>query len=103
MNLLELLRIGSNFECKDIRDKVYALLGLASNTLEIEPDYDKSEAKVLTDTARRILRTSSNLDLLNHVGYTKEIKLPSWVPDWSLPKSRFFLDTRFKLTPEAEY
>jgi hypothetical protein len=103
MKLLELLRIGSNFECKDIRDKVYAVLGLASNTLEIQPDYEKGEAEVLTDTARRILRTSSNLDLLNYVSYTKEIKLPSWVPDWSLPKSKFFLDTKFKSAPEAGY
>jgi hypothetical protein len=104
MKLLDLLRIGCNFECRDPRDKVYALLGLASKELEIEPDYNKSAASVLTDTTVRILQTSSNLDVLNHVSNDRrDTKLPSWVPDWSLPKSRFLLNTTFALNPELEH
>lgn len=103
--LLELLRMGRDFVCRDPRDKVYALLGLASDLdiLRIEPNYSKPPAEVLTDTALRILRTSSNLDLLNSVDNSKEIKLPSWVPDWSPPKSRFLFRPRSTFMPSPEY
>jgi hypothetical protein len=99
--LLDLLRTSRDFACQDLRDKVYALLGLASDLdiLAIKPDYTKSPAQVLTDTALRILRSSSNLDLLNHVGNTKELKIPSWTPDWSPPRSRFLLKPLFLSKP----
>jgi hypothetical protein len=101
MRLLDLLRIGCNFACRDPRDKVYALLGLASENLGIVPDYEKRPARVFVDTALRILQSSSNLDLLNHVGGSKEIELPSWVPDWSVPKTRFLLNSRFIFSTEC--
>lgn len=99
--LLDLLRISRDFMCTDPRDKVYALLGLASdlNILQIQPDYARSPAEVFINTALRILQTGSNLDLLNHVGNAKEIELPSWVPDWSPPKSRFLLKPMFWSIP----
>lgn len=102
--LLDVLRLSRNFACKDPRDRVYALLGLASNldVLQIDPDYQKSPAEILTDTALRILWASSNLDLLNHVGNAGEIELPSWAPDWSPPKSRYLLKPCVFVT-EAEH
>jgi hypothetical protein len=104
VKLLDLLRIGCNFECRDPRDKVFALLGLASKDLEIEPDYNKSPGQVLTETTVRILQSSSDLDVLNYVSNNwKETKLPSWVPDWSLPKSRFLLNTTFTSNSELEH
>jgi hypothetical protein len=94
--LFALLETSRYFSCSDPRDKIYGVLGLASDNavLQICPDYTKSPREVLTDTARRIIQSNRVLDLLNHVEYPKAIDVPSWVPDWDHPRSRYLLDYR---------
>jgi hypothetical protein len=102
--LLDLLRMSRNFACKDPRDRIYAILGLASDVdaLGIVRDYSKTAEEVFIDAAVRLLQANS-VDLLNLVSNTKEIKLPSWVPDWSPPRSRLLSKPGLVLIPATEY
>jgi hypothetical protein len=77
-----------HFNATDPRDKVYALLGLATDASELalEPDYSNSVAKVYWAASRAILMKRRSLNILYMVGYASveyEDELPSWVPDWS--------------------
>lgn len=103
----------SNFRlasCKDPRDKVYATLGISSDSDQINPDYDISVIELYTDLAKRWLESNRALDFLGHafdVGDPNRIakrkgidwgRLPSWVPNWdvkvdikALPKALLYL------------
>jgi hypothetical protein len=88
-SLLELLVRFWESECSDPRDKVYALLSLCRDQTVLQSvpvDYSKSVAEVYTETAREILRSMGNLDLLSYSLKNRNsgsLLLPSWVPDWS--------------------
>jgi hypothetical protein len=73
----------------DSKDKVYALLAIASNVDDIcpQPDYNLSVKEVFTDVAKSIMRKSCNLDLLSECGSVSSVSgIPSWVPDWSIDR-----------------
>ena len=83
-------------QATDPRDKIYALLGLMSATLDIEVSYTKSVPDVYTDVARKLMTSQKNLDLLCQgpweLGqgdaesiYERRTDLPSWCPDFSNP------------------
>lgn len=86
-SLFELLRelyAERKTEASDVRDRIYALLGLAVDTgeLGLNPDYSISDhSQVLLLAAKAIIRTG-NLELLSFSQFPKERQLPSWVPDW---------------------
>lgn len=73
---------------------IYALLGLSCSEALV-PDYSKSVEEVYIDAAKVIIRDISNggrtsrpnLDII-HDAYrscrSTKLKLPSWVPDWSI-------------------
>lgn len=69
-------------------DKIFALLGLASDREELKkkgvyPDYSKSHQEVYALTTAALLQ-QGHLSILSYVQYPKVQKsLPSWVPDWS--------------------
>ena len=87
LSLLYLLCVFSESKVSDPKDKIYALLGLATDKVGIEPDYNKSVEEVYIDTAKKIITSSGNLDLLNASGIFTEgtgHDLPSWVPDWTV-------------------
>ena len=89
--LLDLLRASRSFSCRDARDRVYAVLGLASdhNLLYIQLDYFITPEQVFTETAIRILQSSNKIDLFDCIQHPKEFThLPSWIPDWSPPLAR---------------
>lgn len=83
------------------RDRVYGLLGLASDAeeLDIRPDYSKTTttAQVLTQTARSIIKKEGSVYILRFAQFPKHNvedadedghqqhpeQLPSWVPDWA--------------------
>jgi hypothetical protein len=49
----------------DVRDKVYALLGLASDSLGIMPDYEKTSLAVFRDLVDRVLKQDGKGHLLS--------------------------------------
>ncbi|KAL9107037.1 MAG: hypothetical protein Q9227_007983 [Pyrenula ochraceoflavens] len=88
-------------EASDPRDKVYAVLNLASTDYStshdeqsiVRPDYSLSVQQVYTEAARAIIRRDRSLDILPIVtdideedqNRTANLDLPSWVPNWSAP------------------
>ncbi|KAF3002471.1 hypothetical protein E8E13_005317 [Curvularia kusanoi] len=91
----------------DPRDKVYALLGLASPTMApfrtnpaaITPNYSMSVQQVYMATAKAFLTDYRNLTLLSHVedpSMRRIADLPSWVPDYSVTLEPYPLPYRGK-------
>ncbi|KAG4429435.1 hypothetical protein IFR05_015087 [Cadophora sp. M221] len=84
-------------ESTDPRDKVFALLGLASDTLGIKADYSTDVNEVFTDAAVRIINERENLDIICQSQWQsfsnpkRRQGLPSWVPDFSWPGKGTFL------------
>jgi hypothetical protein len=78
--------IGNRAKASDPRDKIFALLGIASDAVQLAkygvvPDYNKPCSLVYTETARAIIEMG-NVDLLAFNQFPKTETLPSWVPDW---------------------
>ena len=77
-------------KCIDLRDRVYALLGLLDENYGIVPNYEKSVTEVYQDMFVAYMKkqqVSLNLKLLaTSVIWGSAQVLPSWVPDWSLGK-----------------
>ena len=90
-DLVSLLQSHRLTGASDLKDKVYALIGL-STLIESEPhrmmpDYSLSTEAVYTEVAKAIILKSPSLDILG-VPRTASSSLiqktPSWVPDWSV-------------------
>lgn len=82
-----------NSESTNPKDKVYGLLGLTSERCRASllPDYSKSVTDVYMDTARYIIDSTGNLNILStntNSPRAEDPPLPSWVPDWVLRASR---------------
>ncbi|KAL1597723.1 hypothetical protein SLS60_008209 [Paraconiothyrium brasiliense] len=79
----------------DPRDRIYALLPL-TNMAHIEdlaPDYSISVEALYQKVATCMIREEGNLNILGFSGQTgkRNLRLPSWVPDWtSFSSSRAF-------------
>lgn len=75
-----------SYEASDPRDRVYAIMGLASDllTLGLSSDYEKSCTDAYISAAETILGNSGTIDILYAVTWPKHIQsMPSWVPDWT--------------------
>jgi hypothetical protein len=93
VGLLELLERSRGYKTTDPRDKIYAVLGLASDSqaLGVRPDYSKSKVEVFAGVAAAIIAHSRSLHVLSYAHKTpsqiSDTKynqfLPSWVPDWT--------------------
>jgi hypothetical protein len=89
MKLQTMLYIYRGFQATDERDRVFAMLGLASDAelLGIRPDYDLSVDQLYRNTADRMLRLDRFLALFSipkSVTGPSTPDWPSWVPDWRL-------------------
>lgn len=79
---------GHHLESSDPRDKIFALLSLASDREDLRqrdvfPDYSKSCAEVYTLATVALLQ-QGHMSLLSFCKTHKlQANLPSWVPDWS--------------------
>ncbi|KAH6720640.1 heterokaryon incompatibility protein-domain-containing protein [Leptodontidium sp. MPI-SDFR-AT-0119] len=87
--LLSLLRQFSNRKASDDRDKVYALLGLVTETTAsgsqiISPDYSLDTVTVFKNTVLSIIESTGSLSILTgDLGRKNRQDLPSWAVDWS--------------------
>ncbi|RYP03650.1 hypothetical protein DL765_010435 [Monosporascus sp. GIB2] len=70
-------------KCKDPRDKVYGLLGIAADVAElgITPDYSKTADEVFEQVALYLIRTG-HPDILKWCR-SRRVQPPTWVPDFS--------------------
>ena len=79
----DLLRAISQVNTTDPRDRVYGLLGLASDGMDILPDYSRSVQEVYIAAATHV---ASHGDLSMITFFTGEDdSLPSWVSNWAAP------------------
>lgn len=79
----------SDLEFSDPRDRVFGLLGMASDTdaLEIQVDYTITWEEAFADAIKRIVQ-AGNVDVLYGIySPTGSAKLPSWVPDLNTSKA----------------
>src|SRR5271156_2319189 len=83
IEVLERLR---SYNATDSRDKVFAVLRLASDINaagDLRANYLKTPCEVYTDVVRYLISKSAyghQLDILGHCDDNKD--LPSWIPDW---------------------
>jgi hypothetical protein len=87
--LLFLLESSRHSESTLKRDRLFALLGLASdgNEEEFEPDYDSSLENVVFRFASVFIRQGRGIQMLHRAGLTDQAdRFPSWVPDWTVNK-----------------
>ncbi|KAL5329566.1 hypothetical protein ACEPPN_003080 [Leptodophora sp. 'Broadleaf-Isolate-01'] len=89
MSLFHILLATSSSKCKDDRDKIFAVVGLAKDWAGqrmFMPDYNTSEGKVLEAFkafAVADINHHKNLRTLSCAsGSRASSSLPSWVPDW---------------------
>jgi hypothetical protein len=67
----------------DPRDKVFAILGLAKDDMGLQPDYDLTCAEVFTEVTIAMLR-SGQIEVLSFCRpHLNNLRLPSWVVDWT--------------------
>ena len=69
----------------NLRDKVYALLGLMDTRLasQIAPNYGSSIADVFIAVASSNISISGNLEILRDCNPWGKANAPSWCPDWT--------------------
>ena len=91
-SLLDVLARFRSSNASDPRDKIFALLGLCSETLGLKSDYTLPVKDVYIDCAKRIIDNDKNLDLLcqgpwevSASNAERRTDLPSWTPDFSHP------------------
>lgn len=90
IRLLDVLDILRSFDCEDPRDRVYASLGLATDSLQsrLTPDYTRSCSDIYQDVVATLLSSSEEhaLDFLGYINMPSDgsLSLPSWVPDWTI-------------------
>jgi len=86
-NLANLASATRSAKCSDKRDRIYALLSLASDIssgISITPDYTKTTSQVYQEAALAVFKNSMRMDLLMHCEMRpSELDIPSWVPDWA--------------------
>ena len=92
LTLLEMMDLAEYFMSTLPRDRIFALLGIASpsDRATIRPDYspDTSDRQIfsrLTLHFMRLAQPAKALELLWPRKVNKSIDLPSWVPEWTVP------------------
>lgn len=80
----------SALQCKDPRDKIYAILGLTAlhwreKYLSVEPDYDKAVSDVYKEFTLTHIKFTNSLRILEKAGLQRRSRndLLSWVPDFT--------------------
>ncbi|KAK8113054.1 hypothetical protein PG984_013580 [Apiospora sp. TS-2023a] len=85
MPLSHLLQCTRGYQATDPRDKLYALLGMASDVSydELVPDYTQSVKSVYLNLVSFMVSRLHNLDVISSGRLSSQIgTTPSWLPDW---------------------
>ncbi len=86
--LVELLSMSVDFKSTDPRDKLFGLLGVATDAQEPDllPDYSLSVQDVYAKVTRILVLRDKSLAVLCDARNPKRLAgLPTWTPDWSIP------------------
>ena len=82
--LARLMTVLREFDSTDPRDKVYALLGMASDGHRMPVDYEAPVRDIYHAAALLCYRIGFTFLMLSHAGWTTQLpEAPSWVPDFS--------------------
>lgn len=77
-----------NAECRDHRDRIYAMLSLmreSDASIGIKPDYSLKTQELYSRAAVGAIKLHQSLTLLENCRLaTRTLDIPSWVPDWSV-------------------
>ncbi|KAJ6784062.1 hypothetical protein PWT90_00349 [Aphanocladium album] len=85
--LLDLLEETRVFESTLPGDKVYGVLSLADQEVNVPVDYALTGESIFTHLALEYLENHHSLDILSHCmapALPSKLSLPSWVPDWTV-------------------
>ena len=90
-NLDYMLENARSASCSDPRDKIFAVLSLAVEyqTRGIEADYSKCAEAVFQDLVSHYTSNIRSLSILAQCEIRNDtggIKVPTWVPDWTVPR-----------------
>lgn len=74
-------------ECSDERDKIYAILNLAQDSVTLEPDYSRPTEEVFRSVVLGLATKLKDLTVLTHCEKrtNQAARVASWVPDWTTP------------------
>lgn len=89
--LFQLLESYRHVQSTLMRDRFFALIGLASdaNIPEFEPDYRGRLEDIICRFAKVFVEQGRGVALLHRAGLdTEPSRFPSWVPNWTVPKQR---------------
>jgi hypothetical protein len=85
--LTSLLAATLHTNATDPRDKIYGVLALLEGKLPVRVDYGMPVEVLYRDVARFLLTSDELILPLYLDGATRKLgALPSWVPDWSVPR-----------------
>ena len=86
MRLFALLILRRGAGCTLPSDLVYSLLGAASESIDIEIDYQQPFEMVFAKSAWKItIQEGTDLSILSQVERDRQLStLPTWVPDWRM-------------------
>ncbi|KAK3381902.1 heterokaryon incompatibility protein-domain-containing protein [Podospora didyma] len=90
MLLTRLLQCTRDYGATDPRDKLYALLGMASDVSadDLVPDYARSVESVFTNLVQFMVSQKGSLDIISSGRLALAGPgLPTWIPDWRVSDS----------------
>lgn len=93
--LLDYLHFARALRLTDSRDRIYAFLDLAEDSvrkLHVVPNYNDAPSKVYCDFAIDYIRKTEDIDILNYVKHDEssvKTGFMSWAPDWSKAEDNF--------------